>query len=167
MSFHRGGGPGSCRTLETIRGRALRLGAAALLASGCETTPFELTTSEFERHRSQWSASGVRDYRFDFQKGCYCGQETVRPARIEVRDGVVVAVVYRDTGQPATEAAQRHFPSVDELFDQIEDAIRREAASLLVSYDPELGYPTRIEIDYEAGTADDELWIEAGGLDAF
>ena len=49
-----------------------------------------------------------------------------------------------------------NFHSVDSLFDIIEHAVDNEAETVAVSYDGELGYPTRIEIDYSGNAIDDE-----------
>jgi hypothetical protein len=49
------------------------------------------------------------------------------------------------------------FPDVEGLFDIIDDAIERRAAQLLVQYDPDLGHPITIRIDYSRLTADDEV----------
>jgi hypothetical protein len=41
----------------------------------------------------------------------------------------------------------------------IKDAIARNASSLTVKYDPKLGYPTQINIDYDQQMADEELYL--------
>jgi hypothetical protein len=46
----------------------------------------------------------------------------------------------------------------------IRDALARQAARVEVTYDPTFGFPTRISIDYDAVTVDDEVIY---GLDGF
>ncbi len=50
------------------------------------------------------------------------------------------------------------FPkTIEELFKIIEDAIKRNADEILITYDPTLGYPTRVAIDYLKILADEEM----------
>lgn len=145
---------------------ARRLPLLALLVAaavpGCGAAPFELTLSAFERQRAKWEAIGLTSYSFAYRERCYCGSSALLQGQIEVRDGQVVAV--SATGQPPGTEAVGSFPTIDDLFDRIEAAIRDEAAALSVSYDPELGYPREIIIDFDYGTDDDEVTIDATDL---
>lgn len=159
---------------ERIRGAARRVSGGirrrfplvALLvvgvALGCGQAPFELTLSALESQRARWDQSGVRDYRFEYRELCVCGQSAMRQATIEVRGGEVVSVT--GTGAPEGTESITAFPTIDDLFDRIESAIRDEAAALSVSYDPEFGYPTEIIIDFDYGADHDEVTIDATDL---
>ena len=60
--------------------------------------------------------------------------------------------------------ANNGFPlyhTIDGLFDKIQDAIDREAVRLTVSYDPEIGYPTSVSIDYSLTIIDEEFSFTA------
>lgn len=144
--------------------RHLSLLALVLIGGlyGCGTAPFELTLSALENQRARWEESGVVDYRFDYRERCVCGQSAMLRATIEVRDGRVTSV--SDTGAPPGTEPLTAFPTIDDLFDRIEEAIRDEAAALSVSYDPVLGYPTEIIIDFDYGAEQDEVTIDATGL---
>jgi len=159
---------------EAMRGSARRVSgavrtAAALLAlllaggvAACGEAPFELTLSALENQRTRWEESGVLDYRFEYRELCVCGQSAERRATIEVRGGEVVSVT--GTGAPDGWESITAYPTIDDLFDRIEEAVRDEAAALSVSYDPDLGYPTEIIIDYDYGAEHDEVNIDATGL---
>ena len=56
------------------------------------------------------------------------------------------------------------YVTVEALFDLLEDAESEEAYSVDVEYDPLLGYPTDLFIDYSENTADEELGYRASGL---
>lgn len=131
---------------------------------GCGDGPTALSSSTMEGARARWVASGIRDYRFEFRQQCECGPALADAAVVEVRGGAVTRVSYRDSGGEASSDARALFPTVDGLFDRIEDAIQRNAASLTVSYDGALGYPTLISIDYDLQVIDDEVAIDASAL---
>lgn len=147
-------------------GARRRLPLVALLlvggVLGCGKAPFELTLSALESQRARWEESAVLDYRFEYRERCVCGQSAMLRATIEVRGGQVAAV--SNTGAPAGTESIAAFPTIDDLFERIEEAIRDEAAALSVSYDPMLGYPTEIIIDYDYGAQHDEVTIDATGL---
>jgi len=136
------------------------LSMAGLMA--CGSAPFELTLSALESQRSRWEANALLDYRYEYRERCFCGSSAMRQATIEVRGGQVALV--SGTGEPAGTEPHTAYPTIDDLFDRIEAAIRDEAAALSVSYDPVLGYPTEIIIDYDYGAEYDEVTIEASDL---
>jgi uncharacterized protein DUF6174 len=88
------------------------------------------------------------------------------PVVVVVRDGVIESRRYTstDAAVPSTHAAL--FPSIDGLFDVIEAARREDPARLDVTYDPRYGYPTRISIDYDAVTVDDEVMYQVRDFSA-
>ncbi len=141
------------------------LAAAVSGLVGCgDATPLGLTSSALESQHARWLAAGLQDYRFEYLERCECSLALVEPAVVEVRGGRVREVTYRSSGLAAPSDARALFPTIEDLFARIEDAIAREAAMLVVSYDPELGYPTQIEIDYDLQVVDDEVSIDATGL---
>jgi hypothetical protein len=68
----------------------------------------------------------------------------------------VVSVYDVETGEPVTEPLAT-YPTVEELFAEVEDAIRREAFRLQAAYDDELGYPTNVSIDFLEYAVDEEM----------
>ncbi len=142
--------------------------AAVILAlvgmNGCGEGPTALSSSTLEGARARWVSAGIRDYRYEFRQQCECGPALAEAAVVEVRGGAVARVNYRDSGGEAPATARQLFPTVEQLFQRIEDAIRRNAASLSVSYDGTLGYPTLISIDYDLQVIDDEVAIDASAL---
>jgi hypothetical protein len=67
-------------------------------------------------------------------------------------DGVVVSAVYVEDGSPA----EVGFPTVDGLFDVLEEAVRRDAHRVDVTWDPETGVPVDLYVDYDENVADEE-----------
>lgn len=107
--------------------------------------------------RARWAAARPAAYAITLRRGCFCGQEAVGPAAVEVEGQAVVARTYVETGQAVPARWAPFFPPVEGLFDLIGDAIAADAASLDVTYDPAFGHPTRVTVDYDARVADDEL----------
>ncbi|MEX2473402.1 MAG: DUF6174 domain-containing protein [Gemmatimonadota bacterium] len=129
------------------------LGLLSLLATSCDSLGPE--RSELERARALWEATGPSDYSYAVERLCFCGY--TGPARVTVEDGEVVSVVSLTEQQPPIEPSEDLFPSVDGLFDILEDAMARDAHSITATYDPETGVPVEFFIDYQEFTVDEEL----------
>lgn len=138
-----------------------------LLATGTASAcglldPDHGTKGELEDHIDEWVAKGPASYEYVQTQLCFCHPDYTKPYRIRVQAGKVVDARDAETGAPAPE--QYVARTVPELFAVIQDALDRDADRLDVAYDPELGYPTSIVIDYERQAADEELTLEAKGL---
>ena len=107
--------------------------------------------------QARWAEQGPASYRITVSRLCECLPEMSGPVVVVVRNRLVESRRYTstDAAVPSTHAAL--FPTIDGLFDIIEAARREDAARLDVTYDPTYGYPTRIVIDYDAVTVDDEV----------
>jgi hypothetical protein len=127
------------------------LGAAA--ACGDPSGP-----SALRSHLEEWRERGPAQYTFQFQRSCFCIPTATAAVFITVNAGQVVSVV-REDGQPLSDAdAQAFFRiTIDSLFGIIGHALDQDAAHLQVTYDPRLGYPTHIAIDYDAHVVDEEM----------
>jgi hypothetical protein len=119
----------------------------------------------YEAALAKWEESKFVDYEYRYGLGCFCPQLT--PAVLVINADTVYQVldpIERDsvmvqtgenTYQYAGEAYKGFFKTIDELFDVIKNA--RGADKLKVEYDEENGFPTRIDIDYDRNTSDDEV----------
>ena len=106
--------------------------------------------------RARWFNSGIADYQFTIARLCECVPESVGPVVVEVREGLVVERKYA-SGVSVDPQYDDLFTAVPGLFELIDEAIRRDAAGLAVRYNPAYGYPESIQIDWVAGTVDDEV----------
>jgi hypothetical protein len=123
--------------------------------------------SELSRHQATWHAAGIDHYRFDLHVGCFCVFSDRMPLSIEVLDGRAVSIAYND-GTPVPAAEQATFASyatIDALFTFTADAISR-ADEIKVSYDPQYGFPSDVQIDFARGAADDELTLSVTSFEA-
>ena len=114
-------------------------------------------------NREKWHQRGPADYAFEFHRSCFCLDTATFPVRITVRQGAVTEVVWIPGGEPIDAANVARFfnMTLDSLFGVVERAIAVGADRLSVDYDREYGYPTRVTIDYDTRTADEELALDA------
>lgn len=128
--------------------------ALAAVASGCsDLTGLE---RELEANRELWESEGPASYVFDYRVVCYCPPEITRAVTITVDDGEVVGATYVDSGEPVDPFSPGDYPTVGDLFDEIESALAEDPYSIRAEYDPQLGYPTDVFVDFEENTADEE-----------
>ena len=115
-------------------------------------------------HRARFEAAVGEDYDVTFQRSCFCPPESRQPLRLEVRNGEVQSVTPTIEGAPSPPALLTVVRAVAEVFDLIRDAFGRAAAVGRVDYDPELGYPREVYIDYSERIVDEEQSITLSDL---
>ena len=135
----------------------LSLGITMLGACGGPTEP----ERQLQAARLKWQRARPAAYTITISRSCECTQEMSGPVVVSVRDGVIESRTYVATAAAVTAPYVDLFPSIDGLFERIDDARRRRAASLVVTYDPTIGFPATISIDYDRVMVDDELTYRA------
>jgi hypothetical protein len=135
------------------------LAAAAATLGACDgpTAP----ERQLQVARLKWERTRPAAYTVTVARLCYCLIEVVGPAIVSVRDGVVESRTYVANGAAVSPAYAEYFPTIDGLFEVIEDARRQRADAIDVTYDPAFGFPTVISIDYIRAAADDEIAYRA------
>ncbi len=128
------------------------------------STANESPRERFDRNLQKWMASGISSYEFTYQKLCFCLIDETQEVRILVRDGQIVSVSRVSDGMPVDSVPFDAFSTVDDLFDLVQRAIEQNAAKLEVEYDPLLGFPTLVDIDFAIIVADDEITIRSSNL---
>ena len=111
--------------------------------------------------RERWRQQGALRVSFRVQMLCFCMRTDELPVytTVEAVGDVVLSVVdQRGQAASALKPADGR-PSVPFLFTSAEAAIRGTADLIIVTFDPVLGIPTRILVDDQVGTTDDELDI--------
>jgi hypothetical protein len=125
---------------------------AAAVAGCSDTTSPEGARAQLDANRAKWDRLSVPTYSFTLQQSCFCA--FVQPVRVSVRNDTVTSV-NEITGGAAIDP--RYVQTVRSLFDFIDRAITEKAATLRVTYDRDLGYPTEIVYDGSLMIADDEV----------
>lgn len=116
--------------------------------------------------RERWNLRRPAAYTFGWQQHCFCTQDDVRPLQVSVAANEVVRASYASDGIAVSAERIQYLSTIDDVFDRLEDAVAQDAFLIRVTFDAELGYPTSVTLDYDERTADDELALELGGLQA-
>jgi len=135
--------------------RLARVGSwGFVLAAVVGCNPFGLDgIGDLEDARERWRNAGVSSYAYTLTRGCFCPPQRTGPVRISVSAGQVVERVYSDG--TAVDPNQDLWPTMDGLFDHAERALR-DAHEVTIRYDPQLGYPSEISVDWIRDAIDDE-----------
>lgn len=128
-------------------------GGAAVQPDPVPSGPAAPRSPELDAARERWEAAGLDGYEMTLRRVCFCpAPDYTGPFGVTVRGGELAAVtldgvrVDDDRGE-----------TVEDLFELIENAYARKAETVAVEFDPELGYPTNVSIDYSAQVADEEI----------
>ena len=107
--------------------------------------------------RARWRASGLTSYRYGFRWSTMIFWN----GSIEVIGGLVSSYERIEAFPPFFEEPPL-YRTIDGLFDRIADARARNAASIEVTWDPDLGYPRSAAIDQSLLIADEEQYWSIG-----
>ena len=125
-----------------------------------------LANSQLSAARDRWHAANISHYRFNLGVGCFCAFTTRMPLTIEVQKGRVLSMLYND-GSPVPADQQQVFASyqtIDALFDYTAQSLK--ADEIKIEYDPNYGFPTRVQIDFIKQAMDDELSLSVQDFQA-
>lgn len=98
--------------------------------------------------------------RYEYTLMSSCGEQMLHGLmRLTVNGGEVVGAVGLDESGRATVAAAKleNLPTLKDLVDQYETAVRSGADKAKVEFDPADGHPTNIDLDPYRNAIDDEL----------
>jgi hypothetical protein len=83
---------------------------------------------------------------------------------VTVQGASVTERVYVGSDEPVAPALEDLYPSVDGLFEVLEEAMDRDAHRIEVTYDVGTGIPLDIWVDYAENVADEELGFAVRSL---
>ncbi|NKB71398.1 MAG: hypothetical protein GKR89_30365 [Candidatus Latescibacteria bacterium] len=127
----------------------------------------EEIAAALSRNRQQWQELGLRDYRFTFQRICFCLRDYTREVVLEVRDGTIASAHYADTGEEVVDQGQlESYRTIDGLFDFLAEAVAERAVQIDAEYDAAQGFPTSIYVDFDRRIADEETGFGARDVEA-
>ena len=132
------------------------------LLAGCND-PFS-PRDELNDARRRWQSQGLTTYAYAITRSCECQIEYTRKAWVQVVNGTVTAAHFFPDFTPVPPTLLPGYPTIDALFDMIDNALDRDAPRLVVEYDRDLGYPTLFDVDYHSQMVDDELVVRVSDL---
>lgn len=143
----------------------LLLGVTLLTAPACDP---DLGFSPFtERQRlvlarDRWIDRAPESYAFTMQLTCFC--VAIQPMRVTVVNGAVVSVRPVGSDEELDARYRGPFVPIPELFELVSSAIDRPAYRIQAEYDPVLGFPTDVFIDYMKDAVDEEYGFLVHGV---
>lgn len=137
----------------------------AVLGRGNVPAPKVSNTAQLQQSKRLWAKQKIANYRYTLSRSCFCVPEARQPVKIEVRNGKVTSLVAANSGKAVNPEYFSKYDSIPKLFDIVQDAIAKKAHRISVTYHPTLGYPTKIEIDYDQQMADEELYVTVENLE--
>jgi uncharacterized protein DUF6174 len=140
------------------RGLRAAMALAGVSMAAC-ASPFQRQEDTLAIAEARWRAAGLMDYRFGFTRSCECLPSATRSVTIAVSGGAFVSATYLDDGTPADTALFRDELTLDRLFASLHEALARHPATFAAQYEPTLGYPMQVSIDYSLLAADDETFF--------
>ncbi|MBE8967067.1 hypothetical protein IQ277_12670 [Nostocales cyanobacterium LEGE 12452] len=151
------------------------ISATLLLSLGLNIPAISETNAEKSQYQTQinnnlnsrrlrfnkrlWERANIYNYRITVSNSCFCIPDARGPVVIRVRNGQPTSITSVATGQPVNPEFFQKYDTIPELFNVIQDAIKRKAYNVDVEYNAKLGYPTKINIDYDSRIADEEIFL--------
>ena len=140
------------------------IGLLCCVASGCSSPTSPIDEQALSRAEARWASRAFDSYSYNTVTSCgLCFSDRARQTRVEVRGGKVSAaiVVANDSLLPTATS----FPTVDGMFAQIRGYTRDAGVrEVRVQYDPQLGYPTSINVFAKAGIMDGDYGTSVSNL---
>lgn len=130
--------------------------AAFNLLTACELDSNKVLEN-LNENRAKWESANIDTYQFEYSISCNCLDEDTLLRLVVVNAAEVVSqtIIKSHVALPLD---QGRAESIAELFELIAYEESR-AESVTVDYDPDLGYPTKINVDIEKRIADDEYTL--------
>jgi len=110
---------------------------------------------ELTKNRKLWQSKRPQNYSFVVHPLCYCVD--IKDTFVRVRDHNVSSAKYIPSNIELDEEAIKKEYRISGYFDFIQEAIDEDADEIKVDYNDTYGYPQQIAIDYNKGTADEEM----------
>ena len=108
--------------------------------------------------RRRWAASGIEDYVMTYQEQCFCPRTVVT---VTVRAGMIADVSVDEDPVAGRSPEGR---TVEDLFDELQQAVDQDAAEIHASYDTATGRPLRFWIDLSEKMADEEHGVDVSAF---
>ena len=161
-------------TLSTGFRRLIGLTAVVLLVGGCSSTTLEEQVDQLPPPETateppngldaegvaawqKWRGLELDSYRYRLNVGCFC---STFHGTVDVLDDVVTSLGGRPYDNSGKRAGVAGFdtvdPTIDGLFVELGRAMKG-ADQVDVTYDPDTGVPTQINVDWISNATDDEI----------
>lgn len=121
---------------------------------------------DLEAARERWEARGPASYAFTYELNCFCGGPGSAPVRITVTEGRVTGAYVPDEDRQVPEDELADHPTVGDLFRSVSEWLERDPVSARTVFDPTLGHPLDVFVDFRSNVIDEELGFRVRDLEA-
>ncbi|HEY9478905.1 MAG TPA: DUF6174 domain-containing protein [Gemmatimonadaceae bacterium] len=137
---------------------------AAITVSACSDSagPDGTRLAELAQQESLWQKQDMHYYLFDFH---YQFGGEIEDARIYVVADTVAEAMDLQADTALSVGAGHDWPTVEDLFAHAAQALSSNDVDVTIEYDPELGYPTRIDVSPVVATPAGGSSTRASGLE--
>lgn len=130
--------------------------AWTLCATGCGGgDALEVPTYPHTSAKNAWESSGIRDYEFRLQQGCFCPPELFPELKVTVRNGEVVQAMNGET--LLVGSALGDVPTISRLYRMLDEVSAREGGSVQFGVAGSTGQLTNVYLDYDRHAYDEEM----------
>lgn len=133
-------------------------------------TIYTILQRDLDKNMDLWNETGVLDYDYTVQIGCFCEPGSTTPKRVNVIDGEIVNITDIETGND--EGTDFWSVSMMDLFENVQRAIDNKYYRIDVIYDTTYGFVARLYTDVDPRMVDEEIgytvsdFVAVGGDDA-
>lgn len=120
-------------------------------------------TTNVAEQRALWTRQNIPNYRYQLRQSCFC-HDSGTPYEIRVQNGAIVEVKNANTGETVNPSQFTFSPTIESLFDKIQNAVERPAYRLEVTYNSTYGFPSSASIDYDQYAVDEEYGFEVSAF---
>lgn len=132
---------------------------AVVLLTCCGACSTSATSASLTQAQARWTANAPDHYRMTWYERAMVGTTRIT---VEVRGGQVIKIHAERNDLKLTPVTSL---TVDSVFAELE-RVQGQADKVVATYDPNLGYPTDVQVDLDDHAIDDEYSFGIESLQA-
>lgn len=141
----------------------LMLFLPSLLLMSChQSKVYDDEISDLDKNEKLWLDHQITNYQINTRVICFCMMTD--EITIVVENNEIARAFFTQSGVFLNEQQLEQLLTIEEHFELIREAYSQDADHINVSYDPNFGFPTQIDVDYSYSIADDEFTYTLANL---
>jgi hypothetical protein len=116
-------------------------------------TFFTVLKKDWNENMAHWNAVVMDNYDYTVQLSGFMPLEYLTPKQVQVRNRSIVSILDVETGNDV-DLSFYNYPTVDDAFDNIFNALNTYVGAMRVTYDETLGYPSDYLLQHDIFAAD-------------
>lgn len=128
----------------------------SLTLAACSSGESTGESSQLSDAKAQFETANLDSYSFTWTQSCFCDLARGRATRISVTGDTITRAIYVDDH---TQSQNTDIRTIDGVFAWIDRAYDQHYDTIDITYDAELGYPTKIYFDPVKNASDEETQV--------